>query len=375
MGLENKLYLALQNLNGEVSRDEIFRYFHKSLALEILRDMTNQDFGYDVASWKKWIEENRPEVLPGRGRQSSLPDYLKDSYLTQPGKSLEIAYQKYLESNLAFTEAEELIVSLEQNGLYFEAQALKTYFNDGPGAEIQVETWGNRSCRISPELPASETSGDLWFDPVELNLSILVPNPEGISNHVRSWISTHPVYVWQYRAFLNLVQVGEKLDTFSIPYDYLTDIRIRDQDHLKCVADVYHDEAIAYSSWMRKSLCGQIHLKAAKMFLGSQGLKSILPSNFKIWESTDFQEDYRVAVGSSSVEQDPSLEYDDIIDEDYEKLEACSNRMLYEEWDCRENIGLLTKVAVFTGLSEGNDTETFHYQLLNRSPRSILNLA
>jgi hypothetical protein len=369
----NKLHLALMNLNGEISSEIVFGYFEKKTALEILKNMTGEDFGYNVEVWRKWIQENRPGALPEENIEPNYPPYLQHLFKKNDLKyPLEIAYRNYLESDLNVAIAEILVTVLEQNGLETESQCLRIYLSEGSCAKRNIKEWENKLCTISLNLPDNAEVGDLWFDPVELNLAILVPNPEGISHHVKSWVSTHPVYVWQYRAFLSLVKIGEKLDMRATPSDYLNLNRFKSQDSLLYVTGLYQDEAISYSSWMRKSLCGQSNLKAMEKYFSSKELSYIFPNTLKLWDSGEFQEDYRVAVGHKSIDKNASLDYDDIIDENYEDLENLPDRMLYEEWDERSNIGMLTVVPVFIGLGQQNTTSTLHYELLNRSPRPIL---
>jgi hypothetical protein len=286
---------------------------------------------------------------------------------------LEAAYQSYLESKFEAEAAKDLIVVLRQSGLDLEACALESYFAEGSGAMCIARGWDDqRFCTVSLDLPANAKPGDLWFDPVELNLAILIPNPEGMSHHVTSWVSTHPVYVWQYRAFLNLVKVGKKIEVFPNPDDYLTSHRIDNQASLDYIVNIYHDEAIAYSSWMHKSLIGQPELNAGRIFLGIEKLKRILPSNLKMWEGSDVEEWYRTAVGIGSLDRDSLFEYGKIVAEKYEELESNPGRMLYQEWDYRGNISMMTTVPIFCGLGDYSSTETFYYELLNTVSRPIL---
>jgi hypothetical protein len=371
MGHENKFCLAFLNLNEEVPSGEMFRYFTKGNALKILKKMTDQDFGYDVQAWRDWITEHRPGVLP----EKNISDYSQANLQNASNENnsvLAVSYLHYLESEFGSLETERLLEALDQSKLELEAHALRTYLVNGSGSQCNLKSWGNRSCIVSVDLPENAEPGDLWFDPVELNLAILIPNPEGISHHVTSWISTHPVYVWQYLAFLFLAKIGRKLNPLPTPDDYLNSSRIHCQANLKPVTNLYQDEAIAYSLWMRKSLCGQENLSAAKSYLKSDELDKILPAELKLWEGGEFQEDYRIAVGYNSIDKNSSLDYDDIIDENYDELENLADRMLYEEWDTRNNIGMLTVVPVFIGLCTDDTTGTLHYEILNRSPRSVL---
>jgi hypothetical protein len=285
--------------------------------------------------------------------------------------SLETGYQKYLESNLSIEATHNLIDVLRENGLTFEANALEVYLKKNAGVCI-AKAWNDRLCSVSSSLPTNAKPGDLWFDVIELNLAVLVPNPEGISHHVMCWASTHPVYVWQYRAFLNLVRIGKKIEVFPHPDDYLTSSRIDSQASLDYVTNIYHDEAIAYSSWMRKSLIGQHELKAMRAYLAAEKLKKIIPDNLKLWESSDVEEWYRTAVGLANLDKDFSYDYGKILAEKYEELESNSDRILYQEWDHRSFIGMMTIVPVFCGLGDYSTTETYYYQLLNTVPHPSL---
>jgi hypothetical protein len=285
-------------------------------------------------------------------------------------QSLETAYQVYLESTLAAEAARDLVVVLRKSGLQLESDALELYCVEGSGATFIAEGWNSDCpCTVSLNIPTNAKPGDLWFDPAELNLAVLIPNPEGISHHVMSWVSTHPVYVWQYRTFLRLVKVGKKIEVFPTPDDYLNFSRVDKQDSLNYVTNIYHDEAIAYSSWMHKSLSGKLELNAMGVHLGIEELKRILPNTLKLWESSDVEEWYRTAVGINNLDKDFSFEYGKIITEKYEELESNPTRILYQEWDYRSYIGMMTIVPVFCGLGNYSTTETFYYEILNTVPR------
>jgi hypothetical protein len=215
-----------------------------------------------------------------------------------------------LTSDLNLSTTKKLIAVLEQKGLVAESNALEIYLTPNRNKKVEFEEWGNRPCTVSLDLPNNPEPGDLWFDPVELNFSTFIPNLEGTSHHVSSWVSTHPVYVWQYRTFLSLVKIGRKLDNHAVPTDYLRATRIKGQSSLSYVTNIYYDEAIAYSSWMRKSLCGQSNLEAAKRFLCLEELDKILPGDIKLWDSGEFQEEYIIAVGRNSIDKNPSLDYE-----------------------------------------------------------------
>jgi hypothetical protein len=200
-------------------------------------------------------------------------------------QEIETHYQKYLESNLHHEAGQSLVPILYGHGLAIEAKALAAYLEQGSGTTCYLpgDLWSDRICVISDDPPSSPELGDLWFDPVELNLAVFVPNPMQQSHHVASWNSIHPVYVWQYRTFLKLVQLGKKIEIFGTPIDYLSPARIESQKSLEFITDIYHDEALAYSSWMRKSLCGQSALKASYQKSSRYG-KAV-----RLWKAIELQ--------------------------------------------------------------------------------------
>jgi len=50
----------LVNLEMEIAPDDIFLYMSKDDAVERLKQITGQDFGYDAAGWRQWLQDNYP---------------------------------------------------------------------------------------------------------------------------------------------------------------------------------------------------------------------------------------------------------------------------------------------------------------------------
>lgn len=50
--------LALRNLEQTLPED-LMGFMPREQAYEWLKELTGQDFGYDVAAWKQWFKENR----------------------------------------------------------------------------------------------------------------------------------------------------------------------------------------------------------------------------------------------------------------------------------------------------------------------------
>ena len=49
---------ALKNLKQEIPPERRREYVPRERALELLKQWTGQDFGFDVAKWEAWITEH-----------------------------------------------------------------------------------------------------------------------------------------------------------------------------------------------------------------------------------------------------------------------------------------------------------------------------
>ena len=49
---------VLVNLEMEVDPGDVFLYMSKDEAVEKLKQITGQDFGYDARRWRQWLEDN-----------------------------------------------------------------------------------------------------------------------------------------------------------------------------------------------------------------------------------------------------------------------------------------------------------------------------
>ncbi len=291
-------------------------------------------------------------------------------------KVLEKLYQHYLQSNLDYEIAIELCKVLGDSGLTDEAQALKHHINDGNKAVFIFKEglWKNRKCFTGSNMPSEAEQGDLWLDTTELTLAILVPNRPDRSRHTKGWVSTHPVYVWQFRTFLNLVKIGQKIDVFPHASDYLMPERFESMSSMDFVFNIYHDEALAYALWFQKSLTDNFEIEAAKDFLNPAEFLSVLPIDMKLWGHAEYSEWLRVAVGKNNIDKNP---YEDELlfeetGEDLELLEYLPERKLFQEWDKREYIGLSTDKPLISKFVETPGvSRTLHFEILNVMPRLL----
>jgi hypothetical protein len=58
------------NLNQEVE-ENMPHYLSKKKAYQNLKELTGQDFGYNVQKWKQWIKDNKVSVKYPKGKPNS----------------------------------------------------------------------------------------------------------------------------------------------------------------------------------------------------------------------------------------------------------------------------------------------------------------
>lgn len=264
---------------------------------------------------------------------------------------IETLYKNYLESLLAVQTGRTLYQACYQMGLQKEGQALEDYFesNAEKGKGIQGRDWNGRRCFIGAHLPPNLRPGDVWFDITEISPMILIPPSDKSSTSPGQLISLHPVYVWQFRTFLRLVDYHLVNKYFMNVPDLLQLDRFISMDNTAIVTDVYHEEAVAYAHWFGKYLCGQFDLQTAKTFLSAEDFLQVLPSHICLWDESEYpdSEFVRIAVGHNTLYKDPN---DDFDLREEKKNKNLSDRALYEEWEYNSTIGLSTLVSLEVGL-------------------------
>lgn len=57
---------ALKNLKQEIPPERRREYISRERALELLKQWTGQDFGFDVAKWEAWIAQHGAGLNIGR---------------------------------------------------------------------------------------------------------------------------------------------------------------------------------------------------------------------------------------------------------------------------------------------------------------------
>jgi hypothetical protein len=284
-------------------------------------------------------------------------------------ETLALAFEEYLQSNLERTAAMALIDALKHSALADEALALDRYLR-GDESEycLMDDLWKDHRCFAGAQPPRSAKPGDIWFDIVELTPMVLLRNLPGTSVHGKGWIALHPVYAWQFKAFMALVQVEDEREIFKVPDIYQAD-RLVGTDDLSYITNIYHDEAMGYGLWFGKIIVEQPELQAARLYLAPEKFARILPSFLRLWEFADsYHEMVRSAIGTDTLDKEVATEsYLHHIGANRD----IPDRMLYDERERYDNIGETTWLAHDIGMrglgSKPYDTIFFH--IGNSAPR------
>lgn len=288
-------------------------------------------------------------------------------------ENIEKIYRHFLESELDPQVGKTLCQVLHQVGLHGEGQALEAYckHNFQVIHDFEDSTWGKRRCFIGPDLPSQAEPGDLWFDIVELTSMILVPAPHTpMAAAMREWVSTHPVYVWQFRTFLSLVDWRLARKYFMNASDLMETNRFESMSSMAFITNVYHEEAVAYAHWFGKQLAGQFTLEAAREFSEPKEFSGMLPQNVRLWDGAEYSssEFVRIAIGHDTLDKDPDNEFEL---RESGKNQLLADRMLFEEWERRPNIGFSTAVSLQIGLIKELPRLGYEFlELQNAAPRS-----
>jgi hypothetical protein len=281
---------------------------------------------------------------------------------------LKKTFQKYLNSGLDKGAAKEMCRVLDYSGLHNESKALEAYFE----TQTRETHWGQRKCYLGPIPPSNPKINDVWFDVVELTPMILISKEDDRSLDKAFWIAIHPVYQWQFQGFLGCVKVGRKLIEFPSAPDYLSAERFEGVDPTTIVTDVYHDEALAYVHWFGKFLSDHFELIHARRFLDDNEFSLLLPPGIRLWEEMEFpaSEFVRRAYGDDTLNKTQEDQYQEFLLRESRENERLLNRVLFEEWERREDIGFSTCVLLELGMIEDLPRDSIFFEFQNAAPRS-----
>lgn len=286
--------------------------------------------------------------------------------------SLAKTFEDYLKSGLDSGATKEMCQALYYSGLHNESIALRKYLEaQAESADHPIElNWNQRKCYAGLNPPPNPNPGDVWFDVVELTPMILIPQARDVSPPA-NWLAMHPVYEWQFKGFLGCVKVGGKRIEFEHPADYLSAKKFKDVGGTKFITDIYHDEALAYVGWFGKCLSDQFDLQDARAFLNDNEFSMALPPGMRLWSGMEYSgsEFVRIAIGRDTLYKEPKDRYAEFLLRESGENLSLPSRMLYEEWERREEIGFSTMVFLDPEPLSTLPSETIFFNLKNAAPR------
>ncbi|WP_131747178.1 hypothetical protein [Frankia sp. Cppng1_Ct_nod] len=111
-----------------------------------------------------------------------------------------------------------LVHGLSRNGELAEAELLRLYLDAGERWVTTSRTsgiWQGRRCWLGARPPDEAHGGDLWFDVVEVTVSVLVPRPDAeladfsadeweVMTSCVGWLAARPVRRWQFLGFASV---------------------------------------------------------------------------------------------------------------------------------------------------------------------------
>jgi hypothetical protein len=177
--------------------------------------------------------------------------------------------------------------------------------------------------------PPKPQFGDLWFDVVELVPMVFLQPRPGVSADLKAWVSTRPVLGWQFRSFLNVAEVGRKLQPRPHPHDYLARSRFFQTPIGLPITDIYQDEAQLYARWFGKMLAVPFALQDAETALTPEHYDAMFPPHSSLWSEWAHDESWRLALTREAAARWPDRA-------------SFPDSVICEEWVRRPDIGMLT---------------------------------
>jgi hypothetical protein len=214
----------------------------------------------------------------------------------------------------------KIISVLDQSGFKVESYLLNEYITGSKDKWINPQAitpiLRGKRVYLSKNLPLDAASGDIWFDIVELTPMILVPrDPDDVKEYSASilsemtpfvaWTSIHPVYQWQFSAFMNLAKTSTKINQIEPPVTALDLSRITSGNEMVYQNNIIKNEADLYAFWFNKSVVHSSELLHLKKLMPSE-FDQIWLDNHMEWlgEYSDSDEGCRFAIKKEDVESE-----------------------------------------------------------------------
>lgn len=216
-------------------------------------------------------------------------------------------YRLHIVGGLRKDLARRLVTDLQNNGCSDEAELLRLYLDRGDTSTIINDgIWKGHTCHIGLLPPAQANVGTMWFDVMELTPMIVVPEIDHHGGRGRHFlVAAHPIYVWQFRAFAEVVKwcytTIEQLrrETFL-------GVDLSKQADMDYVCGVTNEEIFAYTMWFGKIPTELLILRSAHQSLSNVQFSQVLPDDLKLWGHTRAPAyDWRMAIGRHNLMLEP----------------------------------------------------------------------
>jgi hypothetical protein len=228
---------------------------------------------------------------------------------------------------------------LRSLGLEFESFLLLKSWTGARNVLFEND-WTDKPIALGSRPPENPQVGDCWFDPIELMLTVFVPNSEGRAKGAGGWFPSHPVQIWQYLGFIEALD----FDYLSRPrYELFTRNGLNLENPLAFATNIFANEAYCYARWFGKALIGE-RISCAKVALPTWQVNKIAPQEMLLWDEdgAEGREDLPLAFHLET------CEFEDL-SEQTEKEFPPNRRIVYDEWERNPSIGF-SCYAKATGL-------------------------
>lgn len=268
------------------------------------------------------------------------------------------AYVQYLKERNDAAAIAQMATALSDSAHSTEADLLRQLHTKGAGWTVmQGGPFAGGRVYLGEGLPVDARAGELWFDPCELGVMLLVPRPidpdeDQLTETMRKrltpylgWLALRPVARWQMAAFLRLAKLQPQRQQLTAPYAYLDGTRLTPAPETALLTSISPTEALLYCNWLGKHCASQYLLAEAYAMLGAAEFQRLWGNSRREWVGfAGWEPTLAIAVSPATLHQDPRDEADaDAVPEE-------SLRMLYDEWATPPDVSFRTEVPSSLGL-------------------------
>jgi hypothetical protein len=250
-------------------------------------------------------------------------------------------------------DAAALAVLLRDHGYLLDAHLLERWAGGASETTVDVDglVWSGRTARLGPRLPTQYAAGELWFDPLEVTTSLLLPREfeEDYSDEIKErltpyvgWLALRPTAVWQVAGMLAVAPLKRRVVHYDLPSPPFDAERLLTAAEDTPARAVMADEAGLYAAWFGKSVATAEYWQAAVATLSPEELAALWGANEREW--ADFlNEGVRATVSRETVGVDLWDAYDEDPDGD----------LFFGDFATPADVGFRTAVSTQTGLRTG----------------------